>query len=925
MYESFDRLTELACRTTSAPIAAIGRVKGNSLEWVSAHGLSIDVIEGLFDDSWSDVLAKGYLVNVIDGLQSDHRFNQKRAVSAGLDFDSLAAFPMRDRHNAAVGCLVLFGNRSQSQWTDDVLTNGRKLAEVATEHLDLERTNRRIEKLLAAAREERGALVAEFEKGVQAAEAANQAKSDFLANMSHEIRTPMNTILGMSYLALQSSPSNQVRNYLDRIHHSGELLLTLINDILDFSKIEAGKVDLDETPFNLDQLIESLTAQTGFLATDKGLEMVFNVPPSVPRHLIGDALRIQQVLVNLCSNAIKFTSDGEVTISTSVTQQHDDHLNLLFTVEDTGIGMTREQADRLFQPFTQADASTTRQYGGTGLGLTICRRLADLMGGDIWFESEPNVGSTFYFEVPLAVSDAPPEPITEFSDQKGGTGLILLLGEANQAGQEAHCELLTALGFEVVVSSTADEVSGVLATAEQEGRAFSAILLDDRLLQSKGNDCLADLYNAISTSESPVVVFSSSGQTGQGDRLSADDLPADWTSIIKPITPSNLVDAIQSAISDQGDLACQQQHQPADDAERNAINKIRGAHLLLVEDNKANQDVALGLLDIAGVTATVASNGNEAIAILDEVPVDAVLMDIQMPLMDGYEATRSIREDARFRDLPVIAMTANASESDRARALEVGMDDYVTKPVSPEHLYATLAKHVDVGSGSVGAASSSKTSEGAGSASKLEDGDALSHELLDCAELDTTQGLHNMRQNIALYRRVLQRFRDTHQHFVTEFRSQAASRNEQVMRRMAHTLKGLSSTIGASTVSKKAEVLEHTIQNNESIDEFEPALRDVESHLVPLIEAIDTEFSHAQETTSLPLSDRPLEPILHQLLELAGDADASAIELADEINDEMKAIMPDGWAEARRALTEYDFEAAQIHLQRVLDGSNIVK
>lgn len=904
MYQSLDRVTQLACRMANVPAAAIGRLQGNTIRWVSAHGLSPETISTLLDESWADVLMEDNPINVIDNLQTAQGFN---AAWADINIDSLAAFPLRSSHTDGVGCLVYFDECSEIQWTEQRLADAQQLAEVATEQLELERTNRRAEKLLAAAREERGALVAEFEKGVQAAQAANQAKSEFLANMSHEIRTPMNTILGMSYLALQSSPSSQVRTYLNRIHHSGELLLTLINDILDFSKIEAGKLDLDETPFNLDQLIESLTAQTGFLAIDKGLEMVFNIPPSVPRHFVGDALRIQQVLVNLCSNAIKFTSEGQVTISASAMQHQDRHLKLRFSVEDSGIGMTREQADRLFQPFTQADASTTRQYGGTGLGLTICRRLTDLMGGDIWFDSEPNVGSTFYFEVPLEVSDEP-ALVKSFTD-RSAMELTLLLGEANQAGRAAHSELLTALGFDVTARSSADEILAEMADFTQKGIEFTVVLLDDRLFEGSATHDFSEACRAISAHGSPVVVFSSDGQSGTEGQLSAENLPNQWTSLIKPITPSNLIDAIQSAINQNGGMYSQSRRQVPDNTVQTAINRIRGAHLLLVEDNEANQEVAMGLLEVAGVTATAASNGNEAIAILEEVPVDGVLMDIQMPLMDGYEATRSIRKEVKFRDLPIIAMTANVSESDRARAFEVGMNDYVTKPVNPEQLYVTLAKHITPGKTSN---SLPESQEG------MNANDALGQELIECSELDAKLGLHNMRQNIALYRRVLRRFRDTYQHFVSECRSQATSSNARVLARMVHTFKGQANTIGATALGQKAEILEQSVNNPKDTRGFESALGELERHLTPVLDAINAELQTDQETTT-PLNVRPLMPVLQQVLELTDEADASAIELADDLNNELMAVVPDEWAAARRALKEYDFEVARIRIQAALD------
>lgn len=904
------QMLKLACRMTQAPIAGVVELEGNSLAWKSTEGMSKDAWSELVPDSWIEQCLNHNQTTVF--AQTEHQLQPTAKASSVSNNGMLAVVALRGSDDFPMGCLMLLDNRADAQWDEIRLREAQRMAELISEHLSLRHQLKRKEFLLEAAREERRTLVAEFEKGVQAAEDANQAKSDFLANMSHEIRTPMNTILGMSYLALQSTRNSLVRDYLNRIHHSGELLLTLINDILDFSKIEAGKVDLDESTFSLDELIDSLTAQIGFLATDKGLEMVFDIPVTMPRHYIGDAFRIQQVLVNLCSNAIKFTSEGEITLSiASVNDPSSDHARLRFSVEDTGIGMTPEQSARLFQPFMQADASTTRRYGGTGLGLTICRRLTDLMDGQIWFESERDVGSTFHFEVPLKLEQNLAS--TQESTSNTDSGLTVLLAVANSAGREAHQQLLQELGIQVTTVETTERLTNQLTLAMQAQRRFSVLLLDDQLVfpRKSGDERDTALIDTIQSSSSPVVLFSTGGRFVPADRLSQYRLPHNWTTLVKPITPSNLIDAIQTTINNNGTASCAESCDTSDQA----ISKIQGAHVLLVEDNPANQEVALGLLDMAGVAATVAGNGNEALAILEEVNVDAVLMDIQMPLMDGYEATREIRQDKRFHDLPVIAMTANASETDRAHARQVGMNDYVTKPVNPGQLYAALSKVVATGQGAEIVDAPQV---------KDESNSSLSTALIQCTELDTSLGLHNMRQDAGLYQRVLQRFLATHEQFFEDCQALLASHDRDSLIRRIHTLKGLARTLGAMTLAEQTEHLE-TLAERDTLPSIESALKAFASrHLEPLLavlanlpEARQAELSQTSHQAVNRLTTAP-DQALKQLERLIQEADADAIDLVDELWVDMKTTFPDEWQALRRTLAEYDFDAAQQLLSEVL-------
>jgi signal transduction histidine kinase/DNA-binding response OmpR family regulator len=540
--------------------------------------------------------------------------------------------------------------------------------------------------------EEVAARTTELVEARDKAEAASRAKSEFLANMSHEVRTPMNGVMGMTDLVLDSDLTNEQRECLETVKSSADSLLVVINDILDFSKIEAGRLDLDPTAFDLRDQLEEITRSLSLKAHEKGLEMVCDVAAEVPEYICGDPARIRQIITNLLANAIKFTESGEVAIRVMLEAMHLDRLRLHFSVSDTGIGIQLEKQESIFEPFSQADGSTTRRYGGTGLGLTICKRLVEAMGGKIWVESAPAKGSLFHFTAMLGAATGP-EPRAAATDAMLADAQVLIVDD-NATNRRVLTETLTRWRMRPVPAASGAEALSLLESAYTRGLPFALVLTDVHMPGMDGFDLVERIHNAPGLAPASILMLTSGEQAGDLERCRRLGVSLYLT---KPVRREDLRSAIATALS--GDPRNRARRRGAAEAaasiETTPAKMPLGLRILLAEDNPVNQRVALRLLERDGHQVTIAGNGKEALQAFEMQTFDLILMDVQMPEMDGFEATAEVRARERVtgRHIPIVAMTAHAMTGDRERCLAAGMDDYLPKPIHSTDLRKLLEAH----------------------------------------------------------------------------------------------------------------------------------------------------------------------------------------------------------------------------------------
>ncbi|KFA96971.1 hybrid sensor histidine kinase/response regulator [Vibrio sp. ER1A] len=709
---------------------------------------------------------------------------------------------------------------------------------------------------------------------------ASQAKSDFLANMSHEIRTPMNAIIGMSHLALETKLDNKQRHYISKVNSSAQALLGIINDILDFSKIEAGKVEIESINFSLDSVLEEVISLIDDSAKQKKLSLIIDVASDVPDQLIGDPLRIKQVLTNLTSNAVKFTETGEVRVKVSTAMMRERECKINFAVKDTGIGMTREQIDSLFQSFSQADSSTTRKYGGTGLGLSITKNLVELMGGKVSVESRLGEGARFSFSLVLGVSES---NATVFYPAQLQSQKLALIDSSKESEQVVLSQLER---IQCKVDNYRDLEQ--LESALNQGKTIPNVVLYGWRNEVSDNieTILSMRERAPQVLTAKLIILCSDSRQDIIEALEETDIQV--ASVLeKPFTASTLHDAlIAAALNESPRVGHYRSH--SEELKR-ALASLQGAKVLLVEDNTINQEVARELLQSKGLSVDVVENGQEAVSSLQTEIYDGVLMDCQMPIMDGYEATRNIRNELGLVELPVIAMTASVMVDDKEKALACGMNDVIGKPIILEEMFQVMAKWIQP--------------------SKQSSVDHLDIERLAGSEI----GQRLAGGNEALHQKLIQRFIE--QYSGVRIGTSEEQTSEATMFEV-HTLKGAAGNLGLADIAEICDQIERQLKQGGSVEQEVTMLNtQLERTVESLIQSTLSMSVPEPQEFGIPFSEPQLQRI-NELIALSEDFDMQVSELLSDVDYLSQAgIAEDVINDLKVALGHYDFEKMSAILQ----------